>query len=103
MTHNMTLTRNLEVAIWSAATGDWSGFARFAVDGSVKVYAKYAGNFILQRWLPALGVFYLAISAIWHLPFGDEVNATIVAVATLLGTTLEIATGAYLKKKGGTN
>lgn len=46
MTHNMTLTRNLEVAIWSAATGDWSGFARFAVDGSVKVYAKYAGNFI---------------------------------------------------------
>ena len=33
----------------------------------------------IQRWLPALGVFYLAISAIWHLPFGDEVNATIVA------------------------
>ena len=53
----------------------------------------------IQRWLPALGVFYLAIAAIWHLPFGDEVNATIVA----LGTTLEIATGAYLKKKGGTN
>ena len=51
----------------------------------------------------ALGVFYLAIAAIWHLPYGDEVNATIVAVATLLGTTLEIATGAYLKKKGGTN
>jgi hypothetical protein len=57
----------------------------------------------IQRWLPALGVFYLAIAAIWHLPYGDEVNATIVAVATLLGTTLEIATGAYLKKKGGTN
>ena len=57
----------------------------------------------IQRWLPARGVFYLAIAAIWHLPFGDEVNATIVAVATFLGTTLEIATGAYLKKKGGTN
>ena len=56
-----------------------------------------------QRWLPALGVFYLAIAAIWQLPYGDEVNATIVAEATLLGTTLEIATGAYLKKKGGTN
>lgn len=45
-THNMTLTRNLEVAIWSAATGDWSGFAKFGTDGSVKVYAKYSGNFI---------------------------------------------------------
>ena len=53
----------------------------------------------IQRWLPALGVFYLAVSAIWHLPYGDEINATIVAVATLLGTTLEIATGAYLKKQ----
>lgn len=45
-THNMILTRNLEVAIWSAATGDWSGFAKFGTDRSVKVYAKYSGNFI---------------------------------------------------------
>lgn len=28
----------------------------------------------IQRWLPALGVFYLAIAAIWHLPLGDEEN-----------------------------
>lgn len=53
----------------------------------------------LQRWLPALGVFYLAVSAIWDLPFGDQINNTIVAVATLLATTLEIATGVYLKNK----
>lgn len=52
-----------------------------------------------QRWLPALGIFYLAVCNIWDLPFGDEINQTIVAVATLLATTLEIATGVYLKGK----
>lgn len=50
-----------------------------------------------QRWLPALGVFYLAICKIWHLPWGGEVNDTIVAVATLLAATLEISSGRYYK------
>lgn len=53
----------------------------------------------IQRWLPALGIFYLAICNIWNLPFGNEINQTIVAIATLLATTLEIATGVYLSKK----
>lgn len=53
----------------------------------------------IQRWLPALGIFYLAICNIWDLPFGNEINQTIVAIATLLATTLEIATGVYLSKK----
>lgn len=35
---------------------------------------------------------------IWELPYGNEINETIVAVATLLATTLEIATSNYLKK-----
>lgn len=52
----------------------------------------------LQRWLPAVGVFYLCICNIWSLPFGDEINQTIVAIATLLATTLEIATGVYKAK-----
>lgn len=51
----------------------------------------------IQRWLPAVGVFYLAICEIWDLPLGTQVNETIVAVAALLATTLEIATGRYLK------
>lgn len=51
----------------------------------------------IQRWLPALGVFYLAICKIWHLPWGGEVNDTIVAVATLLAATLEISSGRYYK------
>lgn len=53
----------------------------------------------IQRWLPALGVFYLTIAQIWGLPFGDQVNETIVAVAVLLATTLEISTVAYHKAK----
>lgn len=53
----------------------------------------------IQRWLPAVGVFYLAIANIWHLPFGDQINATVVALATLLASTLEISTVVYLKKE----
>lgn len=55
----------------------------------------------IQRWIPALGVFYLALCQIWHFPFGNEVNNTIVAVAALMATTLEIANGQYQKDKGG--
>lgn len=49
----------------------------------------------IQRWLPSLGLFYLALCKIWGLPFGSEVNDTIVAVATLLAATLEISTARY--------
>lgn len=55
----------------------------------------------IQRWIPALGVFYLALCQIWHFPFGNEVNNTIVAVAALMATTLEIANGQYQKDNGG--
>ena len=51
----------------------------------------------IQRWFPALGVFYLAICKIWNLPWGGEVNDTIVAVATLLAATLEISSGRYYR------
>lgn len=51
----------------------------------------------IQRWLPALGIFYLALCSIWHFPYGDQVNNTIVAVAALLAATLEVSTGAYHK------
>lgn len=54
----------------------------------------------IQRWLPALGVFYLALCSIWDLPLGNQVNETIVAAAALLGTTLEISTQVYYKKGG---
>ena len=52
----------------------------------------------LQRWLPALGVFYLALGEIWNVPVAQEVNATIVALATLLAASLEVATNQYNKR-----
>lgn len=53
----------------------------------------------IQRWLPALALFYVSIAVVWNLPFGEEVSKTINALAALLATTLEIATMAY-KRKG---
>ena len=57
----------------------------------------------IQRWIPAVVVFYLALCKIWGFSYGDEVNNTIVAIATLLATTLEVANGQYLKNGGNTN
>ena len=51
-----------------------------------------------QRFLPALGLFFLSIAMIWGFPFADEINQTIAALATLLGTLLEISTAQYLKQ-----
>lgn len=53
----------------------------------------------IQRWLPSVGIFVLAICGIWGLPFGEQINNTIIAVASLLAATLEVATYKYLKDK----
>lgn len=53
----------------------------------------------LQRWLPAVGVFYLTLAKIWALPLGTEVNETVVAVCTLLAAFLEVSTSQYNKLK----
>lgn len=45
--------------------------------------------------LDALGLFYQTLSAIWGLPFGDEVLATCVAVSVCLGTLLQISSKKY--------
>lgn len=52
----------------------------------------------IQRWLPALGAFYLGLCKVWGFAFGSEVNETIVLIATLLATTLEIASGRFYKE-----
>jgi len=53
----------------------------------------------VQRWLPSLGLFYLALTKIWGLPCGSEVNDTVVAVATLLAATLEVSSARYYKEE----
>lgn len=67
----------------------------------------------VQRWLPALAAFYLGLSAIWPLPYGNEVNKTIALIATFLAATLEVFSARWnkdheviikpLKENGDTN
>lgn len=52
---------------------------------------------VIQRWLAALGVLYLAISAIWGLPFGDEINQSIIAVCAFLAAIIEIQKSVWNK------
>lgn len=49
----------------------------------------------IQRWLPALGILYMALCSVWQLPYGKEVNETILAVSAFMAATLEISTGKY--------
>ena len=51
----------------------------------------------LQRWLTAAGVLYLAIAAIWKLPYGDEINQSIVAVCAFLAAIIEIQKSVWNK------
>ena len=45
--------------------------------------------------LDAIGLFYQTLSAIWSLPYGDEILATCVAVSICLGTLLQISSAKY--------
>lgn len=49
----------------------------------------------IQRFLPALGAFYLVLVEVWGLPYGDAINKTIVALATLLAVFLEVMTSKW--------
>jgi hypothetical protein len=53
----------------------------------------------VQRWIPSLAVFYLALCKIWGLALGQQVSDTLMAIAALLAATLEISTGEYNKTK----
>jgi len=53
----------------------------------------------IQRWLPALGLFYLAVAKIWGLAYGSQVNDTIVALTTLLAATLEVSSSKYYREE----
>lgn len=54
-------------------------------------------KWVAQILLPAVSVFYLAMSKIWGLPFGDEVVATVTALDLLLGMLLGLSNTMYLK------
>ena len=54
-----------------------------------------------QRWLPLVGTLYLGLTKIWGLPYGNEINQTIILIATFLAGTLEVSTYFYHKDGEG--
>lgn len=57
----------------------------------------------IQRWLPSVGIFYLALCQIWDLPCGEGINATIIAVAAFMAATLEVLDSRYNKEQQNIN
>ncbi len=56
-----------------------------------------------QRWLPALDVFYLTLCGIWGLPFGPEIDKTVMAVAALIAAALEVSSVRYYRAEAMDN
>lgn len=54
-------------------------------------------KYIAQIVLPAVGTLYFALSAIWNLPYGEQIVGTITAIDAFLGTLLGISTLKYNK------
>ncbi len=57
-------------------------------------------KYIAQIVLPALATLYFALSTIWGLPYGAEIEGTIIAIDTFLGVCLGISTANYNKTGG---
>ena len=58
-------------------------------------------KWIAMYLLPALGTLYFALSAIWGLPYGEQIVGTITAIDTFLGVILGISTTKYNKRVDG--
>lgn len=58
-------------------------------------------KFLAQILLPAIATLWVAVSTIWNLPLGDQIEGTITAVIvfldTILGLTLAKASSDYHK------
>lgn len=56
-------------------------------------------KWLAQIALPALGTLYWALSAIWGLPFGEQIVGTVTALDAFLGALLGISTAQYNRDK----
>ena len=45
--------------------------------------------------LPAFATFYLTMADTWHLPYGEQVSATIMACCALMGAFLKTSSKKY--------
>lgn len=49
-------------------------------------------------FLPALAILIRTVFAIWNIPYGDQISATIIALQMFLGAILGISTLNYNKE-----
>lgn len=54
-------------------------------------------KWVAMFFLPALAILVKTVFAIWGLPYGDEISATIVAINAFLGACLGISSISYQK------
>ncbi len=62
---------------------------------SNKVYDFLKGAIIV---IPALGVFYVAIAALWNLPYPEAISGTLAAMETLITAIMKISSNKYWKE-----
>ena len=55
-------------------------------------------KYIAMVFLPALGTLYFALASIWSLPYGEQIEGTIIALDTFLGALLQISKSKYDKE-----
>ena len=65
----------------------------FKMSGKIYDVLKYVAMF----FLPALAILVKTVFAIWGIPYGEEISATIVAVNAFLGACLGISSISYQK------
>ena len=56
-------------------------------------------RYIAQIGLPALATLYFALSAVWSLPYGEQIVGTITAIDAFLGALLQVSTAQYHKQQ----
>ena len=52
-------------------------------------------RFLAETGITALGVAYLGLSTIWHLPYGEEIKSTCIIISTLLGVFVGVSRKQY--------
>ena len=57
--------------------------------------------YVAQIVLPALATLYFGLAKIWNLPYGVEIEGTIILIDTFLGSLLMISKSQYNKQKVG--
>lgn len=56
-------------------------------------------KWIAMLVLPALALLIKTVFAIWNIPYGNEISATIVAINAFLGAILGLSNTMYYKKQ----